>query len=535
MWYRTGFVLFLLSFPSLLWAKGSQGDKPDNSPKGKLMQDIQFLCMGTLGGRLTGSDGERLAADYIQTRFETLGLAPFKGLYKWDFTMQGGSVLGKNAYFKINHQKLQIGNDVQFLPFSFGNELMGSCLPGLDEEQNVWLVPLSKLPLQKTNTPIKFLYDYARTAQEGKAQAVVFYNDQSSLNDITWSNNSKYDMLEIPVAVMSHAAYNQYLKPAMKKDWVQVEAKLGYEQSSATGKNVMGYIDNRAPLTVIIAANYDHIGNFGGRYPGADNNASGVAGLFYLADQVKTLKLLGYNYLFIAFSGKEQDLQGSAAFLKQNENWLNGFSCMINLDMIGRYRSGTKSLYVSGVGTSPLWPDLLSRISLGYGLQIDSCGMGYCDMNSFYQKNIPVLRFSSGYHDDYQTEQDVPSKINADGEIDLLNFVMKALTEISRSQRPAFTKAPDVADKLKNLRVDMGIMPDFSFNEDGIRIGACLKNKLANKAGFQSGDVIVKIGEYPIVDYDDYIKAIKKSSDDRETPIVVRRGKDEFKFFVLLN
>lgn len=535
MWYRTGFVLLFLILPSWMWAKGNQNDKPDNSPKGRLMQDIYFLCMDTLEGRLTGSEGEKIAADYIQSRFEDIGLTPFKGRYKWDFTMQGGSVLGKNAFFKINHQKLAIGSDVQFLPFSFGNELMGASLPGVDEENNVWLVPLSKMPLQKTNTPIKILFDYARTAQEGNAKAVVFYNDLTEYNDITWSNNSKYDLLNIPAAVLSHHAYEQYLKPAMKKDWVQVEAKLGYEQSSATGRNVMGFLDNRAPLTVIIAANYDHIGNYGGKFPGADNNASGVAGLFYMAEQMKALKISGYNYLFIAFSGKEQNLQGSASFLKQNENWLNGFSCMINLDMIGRYRPVSKNLYVGGVGTSPLWTDILSRISLGYSLQIDSCGMGYSDMNSFYQKNIPVLRFSSGYHDDFMTEQDLPSKISAEGEFELLNLVLKAVTEISKSQRPAFTKAPDVAEKLKNLRVDMGIMPDFSFNEDGIRIGACLKNKLANKAGFQSGDVIVKIGEFPIIDYDDYIKAIKKSSDDRETAIVVRRGKDEFKFFVLLN
>jgi Zn-dependent M28 family amino/carboxypeptidase len=390
--------------------------------------------------------------------------------------------------------------------------------------------------VQKTNSPLKLLYDYAKQAQDGGAKALIYYNDLTAMNDVSLGGtNSKYDLLQIPIAVITHAAFNQYLKPAMKKDWVAVEGKLGYEQSSATGKNVLGYIDNKAPLTVIIGANYDHIGNFGGQFPGADNNASGVAGLFYLADLIKTNRLSGYNYLFIAFSGKEQNLQGSAAFIKQNENWLNGFSCMINLDMIGRFKASTKNIYISGVGSSPLWSDILPRISLGYHFQIDSCGVGYSDMNSFYLKNIPVLRFSSGYHDDYQTENDVPSKISAEGEIELLNVVYKALTEISISNRPGFTKAPDVAGQLKNLRVDMGFMPDFSFNEDGVRIGACLKNRLASKAGFQSGDVIVKIGEYPVVDYDDYIKAIKKSSDDRETAIVVRRGKEEYKFFVLLN
>jgi aminopeptidase YwaD len=535
MTIKNSLLLLLLCTSVLAFSKGNTNDKVDNSPKGKILQDIQYLCMEALQGRLTGSEGEKLAADYIQTRFEVLGLPGYKGRYKWDFTMQTGTVLGKNAYVKINDSKLTIGNDILFMPYSFGNEFSGACMPGVDEADNVWLVPLSKLQLQKSNTPQKLLYEHAKSLVELGPKAIVYFNDINTSADITLGNSSKYEGLNLPVAVISYNAYQQYVKPNRKKDWIFIEAKLGYEESSATGKNVLGFIDNKAPLTMVIAANYDHIGNENGHYVGADNNASGVAGLFYLAELIKTTPLPGYNYLFIAFSGKEQNTQGSSGFLKQNENWLNSFSCMINLDMIGRYKSSTKEVYVTGVGTSPMWKDILPKVNLGYNFRIDSSGYGYSDMTSFYLKNIPALRFSTGYHDDFLTENDVPEKINAAGEVEVLNVVYKTLAELSKSTKPSFTKTPEALPKLKNLRVDMGIMPDFSFNEEGIKIGACIKNKIASKAGFQSGDVIIKIGEYDISDVDDYVKAIKKSSEERETAIVIKRGKEEYKFFVLLN
>jgi S1-C subfamily serine protease len=82
--------------------------------------------------------------------------------------------------------------------------------------------------------------------------------------------------------------------------------------------------------------------------------------------------------------------------------------------------------------------------------------------------------------------------------------------------------------------VDVGILPDFSFNENGIRIDGCIPYKLANKSGLQAGDIITKIGEFIIIDFDDYIEAIKKSNKEKETAITVNRGGVEFKFFMLM-
>jgi aminopeptidase YwaD len=528
------FLLFLL-LPMVVFSKGNTTDKADQSAKGRYLQDIQYLCMNTLEGRQTGTEGEKMAADFIQTRFEGIGLLPYKGKYQWDFTLQGGTVLGKDAYVAFNDQRLQIGSEIQFLPYSYGNEFHGATMPGVDEPGNVWLVPLSKALVQRTNTPHKILYEYTRSLMEHQPTAIVYFNDMGASADITLAGSSKFDALTLPVAIVNHAAAQKFIRGNLLRDWIYVDAKLGYEQTNSTGKNVCGYIDNRSPLTVLVTAHYDHIGMQGGFMPGADNNASGVAGLFYLAEQLKVNRMTGYNYLFVAFSGKEENLQGSAAFAKQMEGSLNAFSCMVHLNMIGRFKNAVRDIYVTGAGTSPTWAQIIPKISLGYNFRIDSCGYTSTDITSFYLKNIPTLQFSTGYHDDYQTEQDVPDRINSAGAIEVLNLVYKTLSELSLTTKPVFTKPQELLPKLKNVKVDMGIMPDFSFQEEGLRIGACLKNKLAATTGFQSGDVIIKIGEYPIYDVDDYVKALKKSSEDRETAIIIKRGKEEYKFFVLLS
>jgi S1-C subfamily serine protease len=88
--------------------------------------------------------------------------------------------------------------------------------------------------------------------------------------------------------------------------------------------------------------------------------------------------------------------------------------------------------------------------------------------------------------------------------------------------------------EIQKLKVDIGILPDFSFNENGIRIDGCIPFKLADKSGLLAGDIITKIGEFTIIDFDDYIEAIKKSNKEKETAITVNRGGVVFKFFMLM-
>jgi hypothetical protein len=351
--------------------------------------------------------------------------------------------------------------------------------------------------------------------------------------DLSPSNLGKFSPIPIPVAFISYNAYNHFIKPNLKKDWIEFEAKFSYEDAKSDGKNVMGYLDNNAEFTIVIGSHFDHVGNRG-VYPGA-NSVSGVASLLFLAAELDKDEFSKYNYLFIAFSGKEQNLLGSKSFVKQYDTSLSSFNCMLNIDMIGGLSPKNRNLYISGVNTSASWLPILNQINTpNLKLNIDSSGYGFSDYTSFYTKNIPVLNFSTGCGIDYLTTNDKPSVASQNSILEVSNYVFNVLTELISQTKLSFNKTVDILPEIQKLKVDIGILPDFSFNENGIRIDGCIPFKLADKSGLLAGDIITKIGEFTIIDFDDYIEAIKKSNKEKETAITVNRGGVVFKFFMLM-
>jgi aminopeptidase YwaD len=511
----------------------AQQNKVDNSPIGKLKRDVEFLTSPSLEGRLTGTAGASKAADYIETRFKGLGLEPFKLKYKWDFTVHTGLAFSKSAYFKVFEHKLEIGKDFVYLPYSQGNIIKGMSMPGVNEQGNLWLISARKIGLRESNNPQKLLFETSRDAFANGASSVVIFNDIDVSNDLSNLNLNTFDALEKPVVFLNYHVYLSDIKPNMRKDWIDIDSKLAYEDENTDGKNVIGMINNRAALTVIITANYDHLGNSNGNLVGADNNASGIAALLNVAENVKLLKLKKYNYLFIAFSGKEQSMQGSKAFLTQHETYIPSISCMINLDRLGRYNVKSKAYYVNGYGTSNLWDGIVTRANkLSNVIMIDSSGLGYSDMNSFYKKNIPVLSISTGYHDDYITANDNFNSINWNGLVGASAFLVNVITEVDNETKPTFSKTTEYIGKIEKNKRNLGLYIDFSYPKNGIRINYCLPNKLAAKAGLKYGDVITKIGPFKIIDIDDYMNAMNKIDKDIETTILILRNEVEYKFFV---
>jgi len=511
----------------------AEKEKTDVSPAAKIKRDIEYIASANTEGRLTGSKGEAMVADYLENRFKSLDIAPYKNKYRWEFTTKTGIKVGDGAYFKLFDQSLKIGQEVIVLPYSSGHSLSGFTMPKVYEQDNVWMMSLRDIKAQESNNVQKLLYDQARLAISQGASAVVFFNDVDVFQDLSQVNLQSFEPLGKPVVLLNHKAYDDYLKNNLKRDWIIVEARLGFEDANATGKNIVAMIDHKAPFTIVVGAHYDHLGNFGESYRGADDNASGVASLLLLAEMARQGGLRNFNYLFIAFSGKEQGLQGSKAFLQQNEQMVPSIAAMIDLDMLGRLNA-TRDLYISGIGTSTAWADMVNMMNKGFKLKIDSSGYGYSDYTTFYNHNIPVLRFSTGYHDDYMKPSDEPSKINYLGVYDVTSYIFRVLGETDRRSKPVFNKTNDILVKLEKQKGDLGIIPDFSFSENGIRIAACIPNKTAAKSGMLSGDIISKIGPFSIVDFDDYMEAMRKSEAGREITVIVKRGKNDYKFFIVL-
>ncbi|MEK7257124.1 MAG: M20/M25/M40 family metallo-hydrolase, partial [Bacteroidota bacterium] len=173
-----------------------------------------------------------------------------------------------------------------------------------------------------------------------------------------------------------------------------------------SGKNVVGYLDNGAKTTIVIGAHYDHLGlGMPGSslhagepavHNGADDNASGVACMIYLAEHLKKSKAKSNNYLFIAFSGEELGLYGSKNFTNEPTIDLKTINYMLNMDMVGRLNE-EKVLAINGAGTSPVWKEELAKIAVG-GIKVKTSdsGVGPSDHTSFYLKDLPVLHFFTG-------------------------------------------------------------------------------------------------------------------------------------------
>ncbi len=318
--------------------------------------------------------------------------------------------------------------------------------------------------------------------------------------------------------------------------------KSGVHGTGAEGSayNVVGYIDNKALYTVVIGAHYDHLGlgNQGSSldanpqdkiHNGADDNASGVAGVLELARYFQTNKVKeSTNFLFICFSGEELGLYGSKFYTEHPTIPLEKITYMINMDMVGRLDPATKSVAVSGTGTSPVWEPYLKSLSgKPLAIKTDSAGVGPSDHTSFYLKNIPVLHFFTGSHSDYHKPSDDAEKINADGEKEILALIIRLTEKLNGQQKLTFlpTKNKSMSSS-RSFKVTMGVMPSYTSNEEGLKVDGVSDGKPAQKAGILTGDVIVQIGDFAIKDIQAYMDSLTKFEKGQTVPVKVKRGSE---------
>ena len=302
--------------------------------------------------------------------------------------------------------------------------------------------------------------------------------------------------------------------------------------SSVHAKNLLGYIDNGGSRTVILGAHYDHLG-MGGEgslyrgepaiHNGADDNASGVATLLKLAKMLQEWPEAKDNYLIILFSGEEIGLLGSNFFAKNPTLDLDQVAYMINLDMVGRLRED-KTLSVSGTGTTPVWPQMLNSLNPGFKLVLDESGVGPSDHTSFYLQDIPVLHFFTGQHEDYHKPTDDAEKLNYEGMEEIAAYLFDLVKAMQGQEEIAFRKTKNESDEVPRFKVTLGVIPDYLFSGEGMRIDGVSEDKPAQKAGLQKGDVVVKLGDSTVVDMMSYMRALSSFESGQTTTVVVERN-----------
>ena len=302
-----------------------------------------------------------------------------------------------------------------------------------------------------------------------------------------------------------------------------------------TGHNVIAFLNNNAENTVVIGAHYDHLGygDDGSLYRGeemqihngADDNASGIAMLLDLAGKLKTANT-GNNYIFIAFSGEEMGLLGSNYFTKNPTLSTENINYMINMDMVGRLKADS-TLAVYGVGTSPMFKQTLEAHNDKFKLIEEESGVGPSDHTSFYLQNIPVLHFFTGQHEDYHKPSDDFDKINYEGMNTISGYIFDVISDLDDNGKLAFRKTKNESEETPRFKVTLGVIPDYLFDGEGMRIDGVSEDKPAQKAGLQKGDIVVKLGDSTITDMMSYMRALSAFEKGDKTKVTVNRSGED--------
>ena len=303
--------------------------------------------------------------------------------------------------------------------------------------------------------------------------------------------------------------------------------------STINARNVVGYIDHGATQTVVIGAHYDHLGygdTFGSLHDGpreihngADDNASGVAALLQIAE-ICTKQYTGHNYLVIAFTGEEKGLWGSNYFSKNPTIDLQEVNYMINLDMVGRLNDERK-LSINSVGTAPQWMPALERISVdSIEMVTTEGGIGGSDHTSFYLQEIPALHFFSGQHSEYHKPSDDPELINYDGMASVVQYIVALIAELEDDGSLAWQETEQPDQTARDFKVTLGVMPDYLYTDEGMRIDGLRDGRPAANGGLEKGDIVLRMGDVDVKDMQGYMEALNLFEIGQQITVLIKRG-----------
>lgn len=527
-------VLIVISFliPTISFAQKISSE--DKKVLASLKTNINFLANDKLEGRRTGTNGEKLAYEYIQTQLKKIGLLPFAAdkTYIQSFPVKEGKAINSSG-LKINGTELKLNKD--YFPLVYSGKtystLYSRALYGLHSVQDL-------LDSNSTNPHFDLneaLYNIAKSDEKSGKGAVFFICNTGTKHNLKFDEKDKAESLTIPVIVMQDYDNN------FAKASYSVECEIEITAKEKFGHNIVSFIDNKAASTIILGAHYDHLGYgedhnslYTGTAPmihnGADDNASGTAALIEMGRWLKKSTYKKYNYLLVNFSGEELGLFGSKYFTEHAGIDLKTVNYMINMDMVGRLNDSTHGITIGGYGTSPSWGNIIKKDDPYFKINIDSAGSGPSDHTSFYKKDIPVLFFFTGSHKDYHKPSDDADKINYNGELQIIKYIQNIIAQTNTMDKLAFTKTREVSMGKSSFKVSLGIMPDYTFTGTGVLVDGVSDNKPAQKAGIKVGDVLIQLGEHKFTDVQTYMGALNKFNKGESTTVKIQRGKDEIVF-----
>ena len=586
----TRICTFLLIAGALLSTARAQSvaPPPPGSTTAVTKEDIgyhvRWLSSEALEGRGTGTRGNAVAAEYLAREFKRYGLKPAgdNGSYLQTFEVVTGVDLGRSNRFLLTEtgttKTLAVQKD--YVPFSFshsGEAKGGIVFAGYgitsaklkyNDYENIDVK--DKLALVVSGHPdgdsphsdfdnVASIRSKALFAREAGASALLVVNlEKDELYKLKYDNspsNAGIIVVNVGKEIVEtlFKANSQDLKNILEKiqkdkrpmsfAMTDVHAALTVSVSyvKKPSMNVIGKLDGTDPALTeqcfVVGAHFDHLGwgQDGSLYrgekpmihPGADDNASGTAGMLELA-QYFAAQPLRRPMLFMGFTGEEMGLLGSSHWVNNPSTPLASIAAMFNLDMVGRLPDSTNKLNVQGTGTSPIWESIVKGANEPYNFTLAMLpdGQGASDQAAFYMKNIPVLFFFTGLHTDYHRPSDQFDKLNLPGEENVVRFTADIIRKTDeQADRPAFVKVVVKEDqKVRGFNVYVGTIPDYGSTEEGFKITGTSPGSPAEKAGLKPGDLIVQFGSTKLKNIYDYMNAMGKYKPEEDVPLVVKRG-----------
>jgi hypothetical protein len=578
----------------------AQSTRTPDITRTELYEHVKYLASDALEGRRAGSKGADLAVQYIVREFASYGLTPKgdNGTFLQTFEFVSGVKLGPANSLSIKRNgttALELNKDFRPLGFSSSESVEGDLvfagygisLPnktyddfdGIDVKGKILLLLRNAPPSDSTmnfSAIVGSLRYKATKAKELGAKAILFVTGpEDDQNDqfIRLSYDQSTGNAGIVAIHLKREAADRLLK-LEERDLADVQKGINAARKPnsfpirkvvlsiqtdvqpirETTANAVGFLEGSDPLlkneVIVIGAHYDHLG-FGGEgsgslspdtpeiHNGADDNASGTAGLLELAQAFGARKHeLKRSILFLAFAAEELGLLGSAHYVAAPTLPLERMAAMLNMDMIGRLNNRT--LIVYGIGTSPGFEELVKKHNQDstFIFKLNKDGFGPSDHASFYGKQIPVFHFFTDIHSDYHRPSDDFEKINAEGMEQVAKLVYAIASDlILAPEKPAYAAVEaqrPAGGGRGGSRVYMGTIPDFGESTEGMKISGVREGSPAAKAGLIGGDVIVKFGRVDIKNLYDFTYALGEYKPGDEVDVTVKRGMETKTMRVLL-
>jgi hypothetical protein len=323
---------------------------------------------------------------------------------------------------------------------------------------------------------------------------------------------------------------------------LSLQSAINPHAPGGTGRNVIAILEGTDPVLrhefVVVGAHYDHLGEGGvpgslapgerAIHNGADDNASGVAAMLWTAERLANGPRPARSVTFIAFTGEESGLLGSAHYVSSPTAGPGPMVAMINLDMVGRLGNGP--LIVYGVDTAAEWTSLLEPATTRAGVPMVTRGEGYgpSDHTSFYLKDVPVLHFFTNTHGDYHKPSDDWQRIDTEG-LAKVAMIVHDVARAAADRRPALTLRrgagqPPRQNAGAGYGAYLGSVPDFTPVDRGVKLSGVTAGSPADAAGIHAGDVVLAIGAHDVADLQGMTDALRVHKPGQSVDVRVLRN-----------